>query len=131
MGDKRVGGNTPVTGTGRGSGGVTGKGFMPGQSGNAGRALPPEVRAALKADTLPRYERLKKLSAEAEASGDLKTAAHIELQLLKKQIPDLSSIEVTGEDGGPLKVNATIDVTKLTADELKALRAMQAKAGKT
>jgi hypothetical protein len=73
--------------------------------------------------------RLKKLSKEAETQGDLKTAAHIELQLLKKQIPDLSSVEVTGADGGPLEVSQRIDVTKLTAAELIALRAMQVKSG--
>ena len=50
--------------------------FKPGQSGNPnGRpALPKEVRDALKADTLPRYLRLMKLSKDAEANGDIKTA---------------------------------------------------------
>lgn len=102
--------------------------FKVGNKGGPGRpALPPEVREALKADTLPRYERLKKLSADAEAAGDLKTAAHIELALLKKQIPDLSAVEVTGADGEPLEVNARIDVSKLSHDDLVALRVMQAK----
>ena len=54
------------------------------------------------------------------------TAAIIELALLKKQIPDLSSVEVTGADGGPLQTQA-IDVRRLTRDELLALKAMQAK----
>lgn len=113
-------------------GGVTGKGFMPGQSGNPGgmKALPPEVREALRADTLTRYVRLKQLSEKAEKDGDIKTAAYIELQLLKKQIPDLSSVEVTGEGGGPLEVRSSIDATKLTVEELRALRAMQAKSAK-
>lgn len=123
---KDVGSNAIAT---KKLGGVTGKGFMPGQSGNPrGDNLPPEVRAALKVDTLPRYERLKKLSLDAEEKGDLKTAAHIELALLKKQIPDLSAVEVTGEGGGPLQV-AAVDVRKLNAEGLAALRVIRAQMG--
>lgn len=109
--------------------GAPGKPWAPGQSGNPrGRAaLPPEVRDALKADTLVRYERLKKLSKDAEESGDLKTAATIELALLKKQIPDLSAVEITGQDGGPLQLHQTIDLRKLSEAELRALKAMQEK----
>ena len=119
-----------VGNSGRSTGGVTGRGFAPGQSGNPnGRPpLSPEVREALRADTLPRYERLKKLSAAAQEMGDLKTAAHIELQLLKKQIPDLSAVELTGADGGPVAISTRIDTSKLTTEELKSLREMVAKA---
>lgn len=108
-----------------------GRPFQPGVSGNPGgrAALPPEVREALRADTIPRYLRLKELSKMAEENGDLKTAAHIELQLLKKQIPDLSSIEVTGEGGGPLQLQR-IDTTKLSAEDLLTIRAIQAKSQK-
>ena len=104
--------------------------WKPGESGHpAGRPpLPKEVRDALKADTLPRYLRLMKLSLDAEANGDLKTAAHIELALLKKQIPDLSAVEVTGEGGGPLQV-AAVDVRKLDAAGLAALRLIRLQMG--
>ena len=123
---KDVGSNAVAT---KKLGGVTGKGFMPGQSGNPkGDNLPPEVRAILKADTLDRYHRLKKLSLDAEANGDLKTAAHIELALLKKQIPDLSAVEVTGEGGGPLQV-AAVDVRKFDAAGLAALRLIRLQMG--
>lgn len=104
--------------------------FQPGH-GKPGPGRPrmdPEFRQLLKADTMPRYLRLKALSEKAEAAKDYKTAANIELALFRKQVPDLSAVELTGEDGGPLAVRATLDVTKLTADELKALRAMQEKA---
>lgn len=108
-------------------GGITGKGFMPGQSGNPrGDKVPAEVRAALKADTLPRYERLKQLSLEAERNGDLKTAATIELALLKKQIPDLSAVEVTGAEGGPVQMEQ-INPRRLSAEDLAKLREMVAK----
>jgi hypothetical protein len=126
MGKSDVGSNVTAT---KQLGGITGKGFMPGKSGNPrGDNLPPEVRQALRLDTLTRYERLKKLSLDAEANGDLKTAATIELALLKKQIPDLSAVEVTGEGGGPLQV-AAVDVRKLNAEGLAALRVVRAQMG--
>lgn len=104
--------------------------FQKGGPGGPGRAaLPPDVREALRVDTLPRYESLKRLAREAEDAGDIKTAAHIELALLKKQIPDLSSVEVTGADGGPVEV-ARIDQTKLNAAELAQVKALIAKSRK-
>lgn len=119
---KAVAGNVAATG------GVTGKGFMPGKSGNPlGRAaIGAEMRATLQADTPARYERLKKLSAALEEQGDLKGASTIELALFKKQVPDLSAIEITGEDGGPIKTES-IDVRKLSPADLLALKALRDK----
>lgn len=98
--------------------------WKPGQSGNPnGRAaVPPEVRDALQADTLARYERLKQLSAEAESSGDLKTAAHIELALLKKTVPDATELVVSMPEGLSVR-SVTIDPKKLTKEQLAAVHA--------
>src|SRR3990167_9132853 len=103
---------------------VTGKGFKPGQSGNPGgrAAVPPEVRDALIADTMERYTRIKKLSLDAEQAGDLKTAAHIELALLKKTVPDATELVVSMPEGLTVR-SVTIDPRKLTAEQLAAVHA--------
>lgn len=105
--------------------------WKPGQSGNPkGRAaVPAEVRDALVADTMPRLKRLAKLSADAEAAGDLKTAAHIELALLKKTVPDAAELVVSVPDGLELR-DRRIDLKKLSADEVKTFAALAAKATK-
>lgn len=105
--------------------------WKPGQSGNpAGRAaLPPEVRDSLVADTMPRINRLKKLSAKAEKAGDLKTAAHIELALLKKSVPDATELVLSIPDGIEVR-QKVLDPRKLSADELRQLAELTAKATK-
>lgn len=40
--------------------------------------------------------------------------------LLRKSLPDLSAVELTGPAGGPVQV-AAIDATKLTPEQLRAL----------
>lgn len=103
--------------------------FLKGHKGGPGRSpLPKEVRDALAADTLPRYRRCMELSKKAEKDGDIKTAANIELALLRKQIPDLSAVELTGADGEPIEVRGRLDVTKLSSDELAELRKLMLKA---
>ena len=122
---KDVAPNAPATPPrrGRGSGGVTGKGFKPGQSGNPrGTSLPADVREALVADTLDRYARIKRLSLDAEAAGDLKTAAHIELALLKKTVPDATELVLKVPDGLTVRT-VKIDTRRLTKEQLEALRA--------
>lgn len=105
--------------------------WKPGQSGNPnGRAaVPPEVRDALQADTLARYQRLKKLSADAESAGDLKTAAHIELALLKKTIPDATELVVSMPEGLNVR-SVSIDPKKLTKEQLEVIQAAIATATK-
>lgn len=125
MTDKKVASNAEATRVG----GVTGKGFKPGQSGNPSgrRALPPELRDALLADTLPRYKRLESLARKAERDGDLKTAAHIELALLKKTVPDATELVVSMPEGLEVR-DRRIDPKKLTTEELRTLAALTAKA---
>lgn len=99
--------------------------FPPGASGNAGGRpkLDPEVRELLSApNTVARVKRLEELSAKAEAAGDLRTAAHIELALLKKTLPDLSAMELTGDDGAPLSGPTPIDLKRCSPDELRFLQ---------
>ena len=107
--------------------------WKPGQSGNpTGRpTLTPEEREAnelLQKASPARVRRLVELSLKAEENGDLKTAAHIELALLKKTHPDRASMELTGEGGGPLQV-AAVDVRKLDAAGLAALRVVRQQMG--
>lgn len=120
MTKKRVDSNPPATG------GITGKGFVPGQSGNPGgrKKLPDDLKAALAADSLPLYEKAKQLAAKAEKEGDLKTAATIVLGLLKKTVPDAQTLLVGDVDGKPLQV-MRIDPKTLTKAELDALIAVQ------
>lgn len=123
-----------VQGNGRATkklGGVTGKGFRPGQSGNPGgmKAMPSDVKENLAANTMPRIKRLEKLSADAEAAGDLKTAAYIELALLKKSLPDATEMVIHVPDGIEVR-QRLIDPKKLSADELQAFSTLVAKATK-
>lgn len=113
-----------VAGNGKGTGGITGKGFKPGQSGNPnGRAaVPPEVRAALEADTLEHYEEAKRIIAAAEDAGDLKTALHGRLALLKKTVPDATELVISMPDGLNVR-SITIDPRKLTPAQLAAVHA--------
>jgi hypothetical protein len=119
---RRVEGNDKAT---KKPGGITGKGFRPGRSGNPGgmKPMPADLKAALAADTWPRYERLKALSAKAEAEGDLKTAAHIELSLLKKSVPDATTLIIQGPDGGAVQVTR-LDPKKCTREQLEAVLAV-------
>jgi hypothetical protein len=94
------------------------------------RALPAELRDALLADTYPRYKRLQALAKKAEAKGDFKTAAHIELALLKKMVPDATELVVSMPEGLTVK-DARVDPKKLNTEELKTLMALTAKATKT
>lgn len=98
--------------------------WKPGQSGNPqGRAaVPPEVRAALQADTLEHYSEAKRLIAEAESVGDLKTALHGRLALLKKTVPDATELVVSMPEGLTMR-SITIDPRKLTETQLAAVHA--------
>jgi hypothetical protein len=104
--------------------------WKPGQSGNPqGRAaVPPEVREALTSTTLPRLATLERLATEAETSGDLKTAAHIHLALLKKTIPDATELVISMPEGLTMR-SITIDPRKLTETQLAAVHAAVTAAG--
>lgn len=43
--------------------------------------------------------------------------------LLRKSLPDLSSVEVTGEGGGPVAATMTLDVTRLSSTALAEILA--------
>lgn len=107
-------------------GGVTGKGFMPGQSGSPGGRVPvpPEVRKALAADTLEHYEEAKRLIALAEETGDLKTALTGRLALLRKTVPDASELIISIPEGVNVRT-LTIDPRKLSKEQLAAIHAAQ------
>ena len=113
-----------VHSNGRGTGGVTGKGFKPGQSGNPGgrAAVPSEVREALASTTMERLQTLGRLAGEAEDQGDLKTAAYIHLALLKKTVPDASELVISMPEGLSVR-SITIDPRKLTEAQLAAVHA--------
>ena len=100
--------------------------WKPGQSGNPnGRAaVPAEVREALTATTLPRLATLERLATEAESTGDLKTAAHIHLALLKKTVPDATELVISMPDGLTVRT-LHVDPRKLTDEQLAAVKAAQ------
>ena len=107
-------------------GGITGKGFKPGQSGNPGGMKPmsPEVKAALAADSLPLYHKAKALLERAEQEGDLRVAAMLVMGLLKKSIPDAQELLVGGLKGAePIRLK--VDPRALTKEQLQALVAVQ------
>lgn len=105
----------PVQNNGKMPGGITGKGMKPGETRNPGGRpkLDPDVKAMLVSATPGRIRRLEKLSAKAEKKGDLKTAAHIEISLLKKTVPDTEELLFTTPNGEPLKVEAEVVVAKM------------------
>lgn len=105
--------------------------WKPGQSGNPkGRAaVPPEVREMLAADTVEHYRGAVDLIAKAEAAGDLKTALHGRLSLLRKTVPDATEMVIHVPDGLELR-DRRIDLKKFTADEVKAFTELVAKATK-
>ena len=91
---------------------------------NGRAAVPPEVREALTATTLPRLATLERLATDAEDAGDLKTAAHIHLALLKKTVPDATELVISMPDGLNVR-SITIDPRKLKAEHLAAVMAVQ------
>lgn len=113
-----------VEGNGKATGGITGKGFKPGQSGNPGgmKKLPEDLKAALSADSLVLYEQAKALIAKAISKGQLSVAATLLLGLLKKTIPDAQTLLVSGPDGGPLQV-MRLDPKKMSKEQIEALLA--------
>ena len=71
------------------------------------KARQDEVRAKIQVGNI--LDRLQKAgSGEIELSATQMKAYEI---LLRKSLPDLSSVEVTGEGGGPLTVDATLSPT--------------------
>lgn len=113
---------------GKTTGGITGKGFLPGQSGNPGgmKKMPEDLKAALAADSLDLYRKAKELIDTALVAGDLKVAASLLLGLLKKTIPDAQTLLITGPEGGPVQVTR-LDPKRMTREQIDAvLGAMRA-----
>lgn len=46
--------------------------------------------------------------------------------LLRKSVPDLSQMALTGEDGGAVKVETKLDVGALTIEQLQAIASIPA-----
>lgn len=120
---KRVEGNGKTTK--KLPGGITGKGFKPGQSGNPGgmKPMPANLKAALAADSMALYEEAKRLYERAKEEGELKVAAQLIIALLKKSVPDASTLIIEGPDGGPVQVTR-LDPKKLTKEQLEAVLAV-------
>lgn len=118
------GGSEGVERNGKATGGVTGKGFMPGQSGNPGgmKKMPEDLKAALAADSLALYEKAKALYEKALRKGSLQVAATLIIALLKKTIPDAQTLLISGPEGGPVQVTR-LDPKKLTREQLDAVLA--------
>lgn len=64
-----------------------------------------EVRARIQASQLINVLQGHALTGEGEITPTRLKAIEI---LLRKSVPDLSSVEVTGDDGGPLKAAITV-----------------------
>ena len=63
-----------------------------------------EVRAKIKVSQI--LNRVQShLNGEVELSGTQMKAAEL---LLRKALPDLTSVEITGVDGGPVKMDSTL-----------------------
>jgi hypothetical protein len=66
-----------------------------------------EVRAKIQVGNI--LDRVRKhLEGEIELSATQMKAAEL---LLRKSLPDLSSIEVTGAEGGPVQIDAALSPT--------------------
>jgi hypothetical protein len=64
---------------------------------------PDEVRQKIQASQL-----INRLTANALSDAEIMTAGQVRSAeiLLKKAIPDLASVQVGGEDGGPIRIVA-------------------------
>lgn len=89
--------------------------------------VPAEVRAMLRADRVELYEKAKRLARKCEKAGDFKTAAYLLLGLLKKSLPDTSTLEIGGPEGGPIAL-ANIDLKRLSKEDLETLRGVLGRA---
>ena len=76
--------------------------FKKGQSGNpqGAKALPLDVREGLKVNAPAALAKLWELTDSADEDVRLKAL----IAYLKKCVPDLSSVEVSGPDGSPIGI---------------------------
>lgn len=65
-----------------------------------------EVRAKIQASQLINVLQNHALSGEGEISPSRLKAIEI---LLRKSVPDLQSVEMTGEDGGPMQLAVNVN----------------------
>lgn len=72
-----------------------------------------EVRAKIQASQLINVLQNHALGVTEELSSSRLKAIEI---LLRKSVPDLSSVEMTGADGGPVQTVTEIKLTALRAD---------------
>jgi hypothetical protein len=100
--------------TGKLLGGITGKGFMPGQSGNPSgrpkRKLVDEMLAELlEAADSERARQVAEAILKKATDGDTKAA---QLVAERTQGKPSQKVEVTGADGGPVQGEFTIKFVK-------------------
>lgn len=96
------------------TGGITGKGFKPGQSGNpGGRAkTDPHLKEFLASRGVDYFLKAENVLERALKKGDMKAAATVIGALLKKVAPDADVILVhRTEPGAPVEVAQTVAVT--------------------
>lgn len=103
-----------------------GRPFVKGFSGNPGGrpSLPPDLKAALAADTMEHYVAAKRIAARAEQEGDLRTASTVRLALLRKTVPDATELVLSMPEGLTVR-QVSVDPRKLTEEQLKAILAAQ------
>lgn len=89
--------------------------------------VPDEVREMLRVDRVELYEKAKRLARKCEKAGDFKTAAYLLLGLLKKSLPDTSTLELGGPNGGPIPMT-NVDLKRLSKADLEMLRGVLARA---
>lgn len=86
-----------------------------------GRRHQEDVRAKIQASQLINVLQNHALDAN---SGELSASRLKAIEiLLKKSVPDLSSVEITGEDGGPIQHEHTVGFDTAAADLLAKIRA--------
>lgn len=121
-GNDTKGGSGDVERNGKATGGITGKGFMPGVSGNPGgmKKMPEDLKATLAADSLELYLKAKQLVDTALKEGNLKVAATLLIALLKKTIPDAQTLLISGPEGGPVQVTR-LDPKRMTKEQIDAV----------
>ena len=100
--------------------------FAKGNKGGGMKAMDPDIKAMLVEATPDRIRRLEKLSRDAEDKGDLKTASYIEIALLKKVVPDTTTLLVGGNGDAPIEVSL---VGKMTPKRMQRVAKVLEAAG--
>lgn len=116
-------------------GGITGKGFRPGQSGNPngrpkGRSLTARLRTIIGRETKDGKDYgdlVMEVLVKAALKGDMKAMGYI-LDRVDGKLAQPIKQEISGPDGGPVEIRDDVpDLSKLSDDELRKLKRMSRK----